>query len=527
MKEGTVSRRGFVQGAAVAAAAAAAGATAASLTGCKPEEVDKIVWDKEVDVVVVGYGGAGAATAITAHDEGAEVLVLEKMDRGGGNTCVSGGGFLCPGDANLAYTYINQLFELSHSNKDEQINRTFADESVKNVDWFMGLKPGIELARYGGAGYPTLPGSETINKMWMVVSSGTQAAGLFGVYTYAVEEDRGIEVMFSTPGKELIQNADGEIIGIIATQPDGTDINIKAKRGVVLTTGGYEYNGEMLRNYTKGAPIYALGWEGNTGDGIIMSQKVGAGMWHLNGASCPLGVLYPNVPGSYQLSAPGTAYIWVDQAGKRFIDEAAVEGHAGLLAVDFYATKEHRYPRIPAYLIFDGTQNRAIGASFGIAPLIRPWSTRNVDEIASGKIRQDATLEGLAAKLNPNMDPKVFAATVEKWNDYVMETKTDLDFGRTISATSTAAALVTPPYYGVEIVPTLLNTQGGPRRNVKAQVLDSFERPIPRLYSSGELGCMWGIIYQGSGNNGEAMVFGRIAGTNVAAELPWDEPVEA
>jgi predicted oxidoreductase len=78
-----------------------------------------------------------------------------------------------------------------------------------------------------------------------------------------------------------------------------------------------------------------------------------------------------------------------------------------------------------------------------------------------------------------------------------------------------------PPFYALELYPTLLNTQGGPRRNTKSEILDAFGAPIPRLYSAGELGSMWGIIYQGAGNIGECFAYGRIAGKNAAANKAW------
>ena len=77
------------------------------------------------------------------------------------------------------------------------------------------------------------------------------------------------------------------------------------------------------------------------------------------------------------------------------------------------------------------------------------------------------------------------------------------------------------PSLALEIGPTMYNTQGGPRRNQFGQVLNPFKKPIPRLYSAGELGSMWGLIYQGACNNSESCVFGRIAGRTVAAEKPW------
>ena len=77
------------------------------------------------------------------------------------------------------------------------------------------------------------------------------------------------------------------------------------------------------------------------------------------------------------------------------------------------------------------------------------------------------------------------------------------------------------PYYAVELSPSMINTQGGPRRNEKAEVLKPDGTPIPRLYSAGELGSIYSYLYQGTGNIGECLVFGRIAGRNAAAEARW------
>jgi succinate dehydrogenase/fumarate reductase flavoprotein subunit len=131
------------------------------------------------------------------------------------------------------------------------------------------------------------------------------------------------------------------------------------------------------------------------------------------------------------------------------------------------------------------------------------------------------------------MVPAILEETVGRWNEDV-KSNSDTLYNRPIRSPGKkrpeykdfvahvlSAAIEQPPFYGIELYPCLLNTQGGPRRNEAAQVLDSFGRPIPRLYSAGELGSMWGMIYQGAGNIAECLVFGRIAGRNVAGERPW------
>jgi succinate dehydrogenase/fumarate reductase flavoprotein subunit len=532
-----VSRRGFIQG---AASTAAVGIMTWGLAGCQQASGapgtgvanEPETWDREVDVVVIGYGGAGAAAAITAHDEGAEVLILEKMPEGGGNTCIGGGGFLCPTDANKSNTYIKALFDYSLSNMDEECVRVFSDEAMKNADWLKSLMPGVEVRVYGGAGFPQVEGADSQDKYQVIASDGTSgAAALFSIYAYATEEDRGIEVLLETPAKELIQNAANEVIGVLATSA-GKDIRIKAKRGVVLATGGYENDPTILNDHVKGAPIYSLAWSGNTGDGVRMAQKAGAALWHMNATSCPLGFKAPEYATAFMWSVPGPSFIWVDRNAERFIDENEVETHAGLLAVDFYSSKELRYPRIPCYAIFDESAraNKRAMNTMGMTGRSYQWSADNLAEIDKGWIKKADTIEALATQIG--LDPAALVKTVAKWNEDINEGHDTLFERHLESAPSTAyldqsatiksAPLVAPPFYAIELHPTLTHTLGGPRRNAKAQILDALGTPIPRLYSSGELGCMWGIIYQGAGNNAESMTSGRTAGRNVVAETPWD-----
>ena len=101
---------------AAATGAAAIGGSAPAVAAAVPKK-----WDQNVDVICVGYGGAGASAAITAHDGGAKVLIIEKMSHGGGNTLVSAGGFLCPTDADEAYTYLSGLYDYSHTDWDPEL----------------------------------------------------------------------------------------------------------------------------------------------------------------------------------------------------------------------------------------------------------------------------------------------------------------------------------------------------------------------------------------------------------------------
>jgi predicted oxidoreductase len=106
--------------------------------------------------------------------------------------------------------------------------------------------------------------------------------------------------------------------------------------------------------------------------------------------------------------------------------------------------------------------------------------------------------------------------TVDRWNRDA-EAGRDTDFGRTLMQ----APIVGGPFYAVELSPSMLNTQGGPRRNEKGQIVRPDGTPIARLYSAGELGSIYSYLYQGTGNIGECLAFGRVSGRNAAAETPW------
>ncbi len=496
-------------------------------------------WHKEVDVVCVGYGGAGASAAISAYDAGANVLIIEKMRESGGNTHVSTGGFICPTDVNEAITYIKGLFQLSMSEMDEDLVRVYAEEAIKNVDWVKGLKEGTDVMVYGYAGYPSVPGAKSMVK-YGAKGPGKGPSGsaknLWDIFTYAVEQKRKIPVMLNTPAKRLVRNCAGEIIGVVA-ESNGKEFNILARKAVILTTGGYEYDKKALQSFIKGYPIYALGNPGNTGDGVRMASAVGAGLWHMNGTSCPLGIKVPDYEGGFPLLMAIPGFIFVDKHGKRFVNERSMELHTGLLAVDYFDAHSLEYPRIPCYLIFDET-NRLKGpitawAGVGYtAQKFYKWSKDNSGEINKGWIIKAETPTELAKKIG--IDAMNLETTLSKWNEDIKAGKGDTTFGRPIHAAPESnpsikdfqvpvlsAPIEKAPFYAVPIYPCLLNTQGGPRRNTNAQIVDPFGQAIPRLYSSGELGSMWGLIYQGAGNIAECMIFGRIAGRHAAALKPW------
>jgi predicted oxidoreductase len=116
------------------------------------------------------------------------------------------------------------------------------------------------------------------------------------------------------------------------------------------------------------------------------------------------------------------------------------------------------------------------------------------------------------------LDPNALVTTVGQWNRY-SDAKYDPDFGRAMMM----APIVGKPFYAIELSPSMLNTQGGPRRNEKGEIVRPDGTPIKRLYSAGELGSIYSYLYQGTGNIGECLAFGRVSGRNAAAQTPWDQ----
>lgn len=349
-----------------------------------------------------------------------------------------------------------------------------------------------------------------------------------------VIDKQGTEVWYSAPATKLLKK-DNMVVGV-QVRKDGKDVNVKANRGVILTTGGYEYDRESLQNYCQGTKVAGLGNPGNTGDGMKMAQAAGAKLWHMNAYSCPLGMTVPGLKTKVLWYPLTTGYIWVDQDGKRFTNEGDLDFHSALYGVNKFDAVRHRYPAIPCYAVFDEQARLAAPLThqrFGYATVIEgyKWDKDCAKEIEAGVVKKADTLKELASLIN--VPAENLEKTVAQWNTDVRN-GSDTSFGRRMKKALTekekqagieARVLSSPiekgPYYAVELVPALLNTQGGPKRNINAQVLNALDEPIPHLFCAGELGSIWGTIYQGSSNIAECLVFGRIAGRQAAQTKNW------
>ncbi len=496
-----------------------------------------IKWDKETEVVVIGYGATGAVTAIKVSEEGGKAIILEKAPQPGGNSIVATGGMRSTADPVQAAIYVKNL---GLGSIDGDTAKAFAEEWVKLQLWLQ--EHGAKLVEPVPAERPFQNMGAPDMGMIFVESRDGYKIGcgrdLFAFLASLVRR-HGVEVMLNTPVKRLVQNpTTKEILGVIA-ETEGREIAIKAKKAVVMTCGGFSANPEMIATYITQAPVkmYTTGTPYNTGDGINMVIDVGADLWHMNGIEYSTHAFKADeYQAAFWLQPKGQSWIHVNKSGARFHGESYVNyGHYKKFVhiFDFLDTPSWSiadWPNSPWYLIFDEKVRKAgpVGLTerrSGAAPYITynsswelwAWSRDNVTELNKNWIKKGASIVELADKIN--VDPVGLQETIAKYNGYCTS-GSDNDFKR---SPESLLAIDTPPYYAIECCIGIINTQGGPRRNAKSQVLSAYNRtPIPRLYSGGEFGSLWSFLYPGGMNLVECITSGIISGRNAVKESSWE-----
>jgi len=482
----------------------------------------------EADVVIVGYGGSGAAAAITAHDQGASVILIEKMPVSGGNSRASGGMLPGPKRPDQATQFADYMKAVCFGTTGPEPIEAFVKGYFDLPDWIksMGEELGYVVPHVSYSffvpliahpGIPASKGLEMGTKCLMQSKGCPEATGgarMFGLLSRQVEK-RGIKVLLATPAKELVKNEQGHIIGVIAEEK-GQRIFIKAKKGVVLTCGGFENNPALKWDNLEPKPLGFMGSPGNTGDGIKMVQQIGAALWHMNRQVTSIGSKAPEYEAYFDMDFPAPGFIYVDKYGKRFASEPDIEKHEyWRYTLLFDNINGYEYPRVPAWVVFDEEVRRTgpinfTVAGYNLAYNVYKWSSDNSAEVAKGWILKAKSLAELAQKMK--VEPKALEDTLAKYNADC-DRGQDTEFNR---PKESLQAIQGPPYYAIEIWPMLVNTQGGPRRDQQARVIDLEGKPIPGLFAAGEFGSIWGFLYPGGGNFAEALIYGRIAGHSAA-----------
>jgi len=571
-----VSRRQFVKGAAVGgagvaaagvlascapAAAPAPGETAAPAPTCPPAGEcapcptpwlpEK--WDYEADVVVVGYGGAGAIAAISAYDAGAKVLMLEKCPADTPDEVLHTPSTRYSGNSQKEWigSIEDAVTFLRHCTAEmvpDDVLEAYATKWVENLEFMesIGGTPYTAEITSGGTDFPSdapgfTPGESMVNVTHLPREEWSKdyylgAPPAWAMYSGAVNE-RGIEVLYGTPAKRLIYDpVMGEVVGVEA-ETAGAPVFVKAKKAVALTCGGFQHNTRMKMEAFKNAHIEFYANPGNTGDGHIMAQSVGAEMVHMPCVSGKGGIMrFPGQPSAarcqlYKMLGDG-GIVCVDQYGKRYgNEEVTISGHTSFVYALAWDQERIEYTRIPHWEIFDEILRKDGGtlSDLGVGKLGvtgtksgMAWSDGSEDEIAKGWILTGATIGELAEKIaaHPENSGKMTVATlqetIDKYNEYCAQ-GSDLEFGR---SKENLLPLTAPPYYAIAGYPGGPNTQGGPRKNAKCQVLRADDTVVKRLYVGGENSSLNTVAYPMK-NCTELIITGRIAGENAAAEEPW------
>jgi 3-oxosteroid 1-dehydrogenase len=528
---------------------------------------------EQFDVVIVGSGAAGLFCAIAAQAMGLRCVVLEKAPKLGGGTAGSA-GLLWVGANHLgAAAGIDDSVEeaaaylryVGADGLDPERMQTFVTEAPRAlahferlglpfratafVDHYYGVAPGGKsggrivdlppisadtvdthrdrimlpagkLYRLGSSAVLQLGGANS-KAAWQAAEDAEQnapdmcGAGA-GLVVWLVKHaiERGV-VLRTDIGAERLISHDGRIVGVVTK----AGAAIEARRGVVIASGGYESNPDLVRVH-EGLP----GWqsmfpESLTGDGLIMAMEMGAAIDSIsNNLSIFLGFRNPDensdgvamcrLSGIQELIAPHT--IVVNRHGKRFGDETFFQALAPILRS--FDPMARELSNLPCYLVFD---QQYVGAhSFaGREPgaPIPPW------------VKRATTLPELASQLD--VEPAALEATMQRFNGDVAS-GSDAHFRRgetswgqsRFTARQTLGTIQEPPFYGIELHPTALSSVGL-RTDVAGRVLSVRNRPMPGLYAIGNAAARkeTGSGYQTGFSLGSAMTFGLLAAHNLVA----------
>jgi succinate dehydrogenase/fumarate reductase flavoprotein subunit len=486
--------------------------------------------DAAYDVVVVGYGYAGAAAAIAASDAGASVLLLERMPTPGGISICSAGGVRIAEDAGKALAYLRAT---NAGKTPEPVLRTLAEGMTRlpaRIEKLAETDGAVIAKRASPANYP-LEGFETFGfvyveevpgfdpkEAWPQVAGSPAGAMLFKLMADNVAA-RPIEVRCGARARHLVQDG-GRVVGVEIEREQ-----IAARRGVVLACGGFEADAAMQTQYWPGGPALNAAFAGNTGDGVRMAQAAGADLWHMwhyhgcygfrwTDPDYPFGIRVKRLPDwrpGDDMDLPMMAWILLDQGGRRFMNEyEPYVQDTGARPLGIYDPITQRYPRNPAFLVVDaeGLQKYPLGKPTHNDPRARAtWSADNSAEVTSGVLRRADNVRELAGLIGAPVE-----ASIARWNAQCAAGLDD-DFGR---PPSSMLPLTKPPFYAAKVWQLVSNTQGGPVHDEQQRVLDPFGDPIPGLLAAGELGSAFGHLYMSGGNLAECFVGGDIAGRNAA-----------
>ena len=451
------------------------------------EESGGVSAPQSYDVVVVGSGGAGLAAAIQAHDEGASVLIVEKMPSIGGNTVKASAGMNA---AETRFQRVKGIFDSKelfyaetlkggyNKNNPELLHR-FVENAPQAIEWLADR--GIMLNDI------TTTGGMSIDRTHRPRDGSAVGGYLISGLLRNINK-RSIDVLMETAVTDILFEQ-GAVSGVALLTDENEALTVHAK-SVIVATGGFSANSQMVVKYRPDLEGFVTtNHKGATGGGIALLEKLGAGTVDMGEIQ-----IHPTVEQttSYLISESirGGGAILVNQKGSRFFNEMETR--------DKVSAQIIALPEKFAYIVFDEnvrTKNKA------------------ADEyIAKGFVVSAEGPRELAEKLG--MDYHTFLATLERYNGFV-ENQYDEDFGR---KTALRNPIKDGPFHAIRIAPGVHHTMGGVTINAETEVLDKQHQVIPGVFAAGEVA---GGIHGGNRIGGNAVadiiVFGTQAGHQAAS----------
>jgi len=481
-------------------------------------------WTRECDILICGYGLAAASAAIEAHDldPQAQLLIVEKAPAGhaGGNSRVSGQSLMIANDVEALMSYQRQM-NSANPIPEAQL-QSWAEAMVALEPWVRARADEADARFIYGTGFSdrgTVLEYPEYGAEAAVAHTATILPLPSGVWTAFARNvaRRDVDILYEAPVVDLVQDPDTlEVFGAIVAI-EGRRQAVRARRGVILAMGGYENNLTMQRDYFGLSEAYAMGTPYNTGDGIHLLQKAGADLWHMRNKG-QSGGLWPalRMPGRdtvYLRNIFMQSFSWLDIAadGERFYNETA-----DLRRTHYKEFKHGHYLDVPLAQVLPVTMildertrrhNCLVTRPFTWNAVVDSyqWSEDNSAEVAQGWIAQADSISELA--LLCGRDPLQLSRAV---NDYNAACAAGIDAAYHRDP-ATLQPISEGPFYAVDIVPGIVCTGGGGRRNSAGEVLTPSGDAIPGLFEAGELGSIFSNLYQNGCYLTEAMISGRSA----------------
>jgi len=492
--------------------AAERGDTPVTQTPVPVNESDVKTWSRSADVVIIGLGVAGACAALEAHRAGAEVLVLERASGGGGTSATSEGIFYLGGGTGVqkACGYEDDAQELfkflkASTSAEEDKLRAFADESAAHFDWLEAQGVPFERKAFTGKAVSLRQGEGCLlttgnEKVWPYrdiarpaprghqVRRTEQNSGAVAMAALLERcADEGVTSLYDVQATALIVNPDGRVVGVRIRQ-GASEIDVQARRAVILATGSFNANPEMLREHVPGLSSTSnpIGIPYNDGSGMKLGASVGGALVDMDGIIATASIYPP---------AQLVKGIIVNAKGERFVAEDVYHGRLASFIME--------QPGQTAYLIVDAEIFDYPANTNAQHRLVDGWET--VREMEVGLGLPEHALEQTISAYNDD---------ARRGQDSVFHKHPDW-----------VKPLTAAPYAAFDISFNKSNyaflTLGGLRTNAAAQVLDGAGKPLPGLYAAGACAAQLprdGKEYASGLTLGPGSFFGRVAGRHAAAE---------